>query len=296
MTHIIQWFLALSAALLISGCSVGEKSQNSRILKIAVNPWVGYTPLMYLDRKGRLKELGIELVFVGSLGENANLLSNHLVDGFAATQYEYLNYKDELDDIVPVFTIDRSAGADKILSNLSVEALKKEKRPIEVYLEFGSVNEDLFRAFVKKYGLQDKKFLFHHDPQTVIKQIKADPKRRVIVVSYEPYASLLEQNGIHEIASTADLDILIIDALFLEREKVLRCKERLKRLKTAFWEAKEVLDRDPRGFYRTVEPYIKGQSYEDFLKSCHGIRWLSEPDAQTKAALERQGIDTSWLL
>jgi NitT/TauT family transport system substrate-binding protein len=280
-----------------TGCDRATKSEtDKKPIKIAVNPWVGYTPLMYLNEKGTLKKLGFELVFVSSLGENANLLSNHLVDGFAATQYEYINYKDELDGIVPLFTIDRSDGADKIHANVSIDTLRKTDRPIDVYFEFGSVNEDIFNTFIQTYHLEKKKFKFHHDPQSVVASLNLKKGQIVIVVSYEPYSSILESRGIKEVASSHNLDILIIDALFSSVEKATKARHRFIELKKAFWEAQALLKRDPKPFYQVIRNYLENQSYEDFLKSLEGIQWLKEPDEKIRQRLKQQGIDTAYLL
>ncbi len=291
-------FFLLSFSLLFSfaGCRFGSDAPEHKIVKIAINPWVGYTPFMYLDQKGELKKLGFKLVMVSSLGENANLITNHLVDAFAATQYEFINYRDEMDGIVPLFPVDRSFGADKIHSNVGLAKLQGVDSPIDVYLEMGSVNDDLFRSFVKKYRLQKKSFRYHHDPQSVIQTLHADPSRIVVVVSYEPYSSILESHGIHEIASSRDLDILILDLLFADIERVPHFRERFAELKNAFWKAKEDLDADPEAFYRTIRKYLQGQNYTDFRRSLEGIMWLPTLDEAMKRRLNKQGIDTSHLL
>ena len=292
-------FLSLLPLLFLfalTGCRFGSDEPARKTVKIAVNPWVGYTPFMYLDATGELKKFKFELVMVSSLGENANLITNHLVDAFAATQYEFINYRDEMNGIVPLFPVDRSHGADKIHANVGLETLRSADRTIDVYLEMGSVNDDLFRAFVKKHRLQKKRFRYHHDPQSVIQTLEAEPGRIVVVVSYEPYSSILESHGIREIASSRNLDILIVDLLFADIGRIPDSKERFTELKNAFWQAKKRLDENPEGFYRTIRKYLQGQDYAAFRKSLEGIEWLPELDEATKERLKRQGIDTGHLL
>ncbi len=288
------WLLLLP--FFLSACFSGHSGSDAKPIKIAVNPWIGYTPFMYLHATGELEKLGFRLVLVSSLGENANLLSNHLVDGFAATQYEYLNYKDELKGIVPVFTIDRSNGADKVHSNVDIATLQKSDRPIHVYMEFGSCNEDIFKSFVRAYALKKKRFIYHHDPQSVIKNLSADPGKPVIVVSYEPFSTALQKHGIREVASSRNLDILIVDALFASVSDIRRRKARFLALKEAFWRAKRELDKDPRRFYGTVRNFLEGQDYASFQKSLGGIRWLEKPGPDIIDTLKKQGIDTGYLL
>ncbi|WP_353662754.1 hypothetical protein [Hydrogenimonas sp. SS33] len=251
---------------------------------------------MYLNETGELKKLGFKLVMVSSLGENANLITNHLVDAFAATQYEFINYRDEMQHVVPLFSVDRSYGADKIHSNVDIERLKKAERPIDVYLELGSVNDDLFKAFVLKYRLQSKKFIYHHDPQTVIQTLQNHPDKLIVVVSYEPYSSTLRRHGIKEVASSRNLDILILDLTYANLDLPKNRPERYRALKAAFWRAKAELDRHPRAFYNRIRKYLEGQSYDAFLKSLSGIQWLIELDESMKKRLNKQGIDTSHLL
>ena len=291
----VGWLLLLP--LFFFGCSPSDHADaRPDPIKIAVNPWIGYTPLMYLEATGEMQSLGFKFVLVSSLGENANLLSNHLVDGFAATQYEYLNYKDELETIVPAFTIDRSAGADKIHSNVDIATLQKSDRPIHVYMEFGSCNEDIFKSFVRAYALEKKRFVYHHDPQSVIKNLSAAPDKPVVVVSYEPFSTTLQKHGIREVASSRNLDILIVDALFASISDITEHRSRFLALKRAFWKARGELDKDPRRFYETVRNFLEGQDYASFQKSLDGIRWLEKPGPDIIETLKKQGIDTGYLL
>ncbi len=279
-----------------SGCQFFKAEESEpRLLKISANPWIGYTPLFYLDRTGELKKLGFELRMVHSLGDSPSLMSNGLVDAFAATQYELLSYREELPDVVPIFTIDRSAGADKIHSNLTIKELRNTKTPIQVFMEIGSVNQDLFYSFIKKYHLTHLHFHFHNDPQNLLAHLQYHPNEKIIVVSYEPFCSQLEQKGIPAIASSKNLDAFIIDAFFTRLDLLKRYPKKFERLKQAFWRAKKVLDSDPHTFYHSVYRYLNGQSYESFLKSLKGIEWLPSPSPQIKAYLQEQKIEISYL-
>lgn len=280
--------VALGLALL--GC--GPKKEDK--LRISTNPWIGYTPLAYVETKGWLENTNISLIWTVSLGENISLFANGRTHGFTATQYEALQFK-ENQHLKPYLLIDRSNGADTIHSNMDIEQIKKQSGQIETYFEINSVNDDLFNAFLQKHKLSKDNFKIHHADQGKISSIIAD-KTPILLISYEPYASAIEKKGFKKIDSTKTIDkIHIIDALFLD-ENVAKDRERdIKQLKEIFERAKKVLKENPKEYYGAVKGYLQGQSYEEFLASLNQIEWVENEEQNKKLSqyLKLQGIDSN---
>jgi NitT/TauT family transport system substrate-binding protein len=183
-------------------------------IRISSNPWVGFTPFIYAQEKGWFDRTHFRFVWQVDLTENVRLFERGFTQGFTATQYEMLHAKNP-SELVPVFLIDRSDGADVILSNQTVQALAATTGPIMVYLERDSMQSDLFNAFIHEYGLSDRKFVFINSAQKSMTEIKP-VKSPMILLSYAPYASQLLDNGFRPIASTKTLkSFSVIDALFV---------------------------------------------------------------------------------
>lgn len=266
------------------------------VIRISTNPWIGFTPFIYAQEKGWLEETPFRFVWLVDLGDNARLYERGFTNGFTATQYEWSHFKNNK-SIKPVFLIDRSAGADAIVSNRSIAQLRRQEGEVKVFLERGTMNEDFFNAFVRENALEGVAFTFIDQSQKQIVELEMqnDP---AVIVSYVPYLSQLLEGGYRTIASTRDMNsFFVIDALFMDEETVDGREEECKRLKEIFARAVERLRRDPQEYYGTIYGYLEGQSYEDFLASTRQIGWLYDrPDAKILRFLESQGIGTERLV
>lgn len=289
-------FIASSLLFVLAffgGCQ--NKSENYEI-RVSTNPWIGFTPFIYAQEKGWLKDSKFKFVWVVGLAENVTLYEKGLSHGFTATQYEYFNFKNR-EYLKPYFLIDRSNGADTILSNKTIDELKRSDKKIECYFELSSVNMDIFKAFVAQYGFDEKKFELKNSDQGNMAAIKANANP-MLLISYEPYASSIQNNGFKKISSTKELtDIQVIDAIFLDERIVKNNEEEVKRLKEVFGKATQRLKQNPKEFYETVKGYLENQTYEQFIASLDGIEWLNEKDSPKAVEfMQKQKIPTDKLI
>lgn len=273
--------------LLFSGCqSKGEMKE----IRISTNPWIGFTPFMYAQEKGWLKDSRFKFIWVVGLGENADLYNKGLSDGFTATQYEYFNFKNR-ENLKPYFLIDRSNGADVVLSNKTLDELKNMNEKIDCYFELGSVNSDIFRAFIAENGLNESKFILRNIDQAGLSQISSK-NGASILISYEPYATTIKKNGFKKISSTKELkSISVIDAIFIDEKAVAGNEKELQRLHDMFNKAVVSLKKDPKEFYETIKGYLENQTYEQFAATLEDIEWLDQTNSsKNKEYLQKQGI------
>ena len=284
--------LAIAIPLLwLGGCSEHDHKQ----LRIAANPWVGFTPIVYAQQKGWLDELDIKFLWVVGLEESIKLYKQGLADGFVGTQYEFYSLK-ERQDLQPYFLFDRSSGADVILSNVSLETLHQSER-IDAYLEITGLNKDLMQAFMAQYGMDCNKTLLHSsDPESLsLMKPGSDPS---LLIAYEPYATLIEANGFKRLASTREItQMMVIDALWLNKVSAEEHRGELEAFAQILQRAIERLHADPREYYDTVKSYLKNQSYEEFRSSLEGIEWINRtPPPEVMSFLKREGIPLGALI
>jgi len=265
-------------------------------IRISTNPWVGFTPFMYAEQKGWLKDTRFKFVWTVGLDENSKLYERGLTQGFTATQYELFNFKNR-DQIKPFFLIDKSYGADVILSNRSIDEIKNSEDKIEAHYELISVNEDMFKAFIAKYNIQKERFTIKNCDQGKMSSFVGSGSP-TLLISYEPYVTALTKKGFKRIASTKELDnIQVIDALFMEESAGVAAKKDIVKLKAAFDKAVKALQNDPKEFYSSIGGYLENQSYEEFMSSTKGIEWLNvNPPSKTVEYLKTQGIGVDRLM
>ncbi|MDP3267153.1 MAG: hypothetical protein Q8M39_10015 [Sulfuricurvum sp.] len=265
-------------------------------IRISSNPWVGFTPFMYAQEKGWLEETPFKFIWLVDLSDNARLFDKGFAQGFTATQYELMHFKNK-EELTTVFLIDQSYGADAILSNRSLEQLRKTDEKINVYLEMGSLNEDLFSAFTIEYGMDKNAFVFIDSSQKSMSSVR-ETLKPFIMITYEPYVSRMKAAGLKVIASTKTLTMFhAVDALFIKKSSLEEHRDDYVHLKNIFQRAQGQLRTNPREFYETIAGYLEGESYEDFLNSTHQIQWIgSDVPQHITQTLNNQNIPTDGLI
>lgn len=269
----VMWIIIVAMMLAASGFFYYLSHSDERQIHISSNPWVGFTPFIYAQEKGWLEKTPFRFMWLVDLSENARLYERGFTEGFTATQYELFHFK-EHSHIKPVFLIDRSAGADAILSNRPLKTFRTLHEPVTVYLEMGSMNEDFFNAFVRENGLQNVRFVLINTSQTSITRMSpAGPP--MMAISYAPYVSELTKKGFAAIASTETMkSFFVIDALYVDERSIVGRESEYRRLKEIFDRALEKFRTDPREYYETIRGYLEGQSYEEFMETTGQIEWL----------------------
>ena len=278
--------------LFITGCG---RTESEKEIKIATNKWIGYAPLFLANENGALKKLHFHLIQSVSLAEAMEVFSIGRADMVTTTQHEYFTLK-QTTSIKPVILLDRSNGGDMILSNTSLSQLQKAPR-IDVYLEVDSINSELFKSFAKAYHIDMNRTVFHNQDQQVIQNIKNDPHKPTMIVTYSPYDIPLIKKGFHTIASTKDSDIIVvIDALCAGDDIVKAYPHRLKSLKKAIDDAVLLIEKDPKTVYTKIKKYLGNITYEEFRDSLSMIKWINHPSDKIIQIIKKIGYEEDTIL
>ncbi len=288
-----QFFFVVSIIFLFSGCFHNAQKKE---LKISTNSWIGYAPLFYAKEKGYLKDLDINLVINVSLAEAADVFSVGRADMVTTTQHEYYSIKNTQNDIVPLILMDRSYGGDMILSNMSIKALKHTNK-IYAYLEIDSINSDILRDFIKNNSIDEKKIEFINQDQAQIQDIEDIKNRATIIVTYSPYDASLKQKGFKEIASTRDINsIVVIDALCGAKSLRVSEKERLKKLKKVIDKSIYEIQNNTKNSYSVVKSFLNNISYKEYLRALKTIKWTEKPSKKLLSRIKKLGYKKEYLI
>lgn len=282
-------FKQLCFLFLVSVSFIGCSSEKENPIVISTNEWIGYAPLFYANENRELDKLGFKLVKNVSLAEAANLYAVGKADIVTTTQHEYHTLQHETHDIVPVILMDRSNGGDMVLSNRSIARLQKSEK-IYTYLEIDSINQEILLDFMKHNNLDKNKIIFINRDQRQIQDIRNDPTKDILIVTYSPYNLSLEQKGFKELASTKDINsIIVIDALCARQSIVKNDKKRLKALKKVLDKAIDDIMQDPKASYEKVAKYLSNISYEEYLDSLAQIKWINKPSKELLNYIRKYG-------
>ena len=279
--------------MMFDGCSLSHKEP----LRISANLWIGYTPLFYIKERGWLKEYNIELVNVVSLHENMQLYAVGNVDLFTGTQYEYHRMKKEYPNLYPLILLDRSIGGDVVMSNRTIEELKRSEQKIDAYLEVDSVNSELLHAFLKQSGIDTSKLCVHNlDPESISKlQMQESP---VLLVTYAPYDSALKHKGYKIVADSNSLSsqFQIFDAIYGDQSVLEKYADEIEVLNRLLAKALKDLRKDPKRYYTYVRHYLQQERYDAFRDALERIEWIyADRSEQLFEQLHRQNLPVNYL-
>lgn len=284
-------FFVLLIVLLIITISyftyIHTKSPNT--ITIGITTWIGYTPLIYADKKGWLDDIKVDLTMSSSLGENKQLFEYGYIDILAATQYEFQRLNK--DHNLSIFKLlDRSNGGDVIMSNKTIDEIK-DSTEIYVYLEIDSINKIMLEDFMHKFNIPKNNIILINKSQELINIDRQNTQdKTILIVTYIPHNFRHEKNGFKETMSTKCVDdILVVDTLISSKDYIDNHKVQLDKLSKLIDKAIEVFNTNPKEYYATISPNIK-ISYEEFLKSSICIKWINIDNEKIKKKLEKYRI------
>ena len=264
--------ISLISIIFLTSCVNDKKDK----LRVVTSNWIGYTPLFYAREKGLLDKLNIQLLSVVSLSESLHTYKSKHADIFLGTQYEYQEIFKKDSQVVPIMLLNKSDGGDVVMSNLTLEEIKKEDKQIDVFLELSSVNSLVFDDFITKHNIKNKNFNYVNKDQSFIVQQK-EFKNPTIVISYNPYNITLEKNGLKTLETTKDnIEILIVDAMFTTNDILIKYKDELKELKKIIDIAIDDLEKDEKAYYDLIKDYLYDTSFEEFQQSLSNIKWINK--------------------
>ncbi len=265
-TKILGLLLSL---FLLFGCT--HKIKKPMVL--SANLWIGYAPLYYAYEKDWFRENGIKFVTTISLGQTLEYYKKGSFDLFAGTNYEYMEAKKVVKDLVGIKILDISKNGDLIYSNKTIDELKKSQK-IDVYLEVKSINSMLLDKFTERYGL--KKGQLNLINNRIDSNIKMKMKKNsIIIVTYKPYDKNLKKVGYKVVATAHSLKFTIFDALFVSQKYISKHREKITKLKNLFDKALEVLRKNPYDFYMTINKYFYYKTFAAFKKDLSSISFKS---------------------
>lgn len=285
--------ISLISIIFLTSCVNDKKDK----LRVVTSNWIGYTPLFYAREKGLLDKLNIQLLSVVSLSESLHTYKSKHADIFLGTQYEYQEIFKRDNQVVPIMLLNKSDGGDVVMSNLTLEEIKKEDKQIDVFLELSSVNSLVFDDFITKHNIKNKNFNYVNKDQSFIAQQK-EFKNPTIVISYNPYNITLEKNGLKTLETTKDnIEILIVDAMFTTNDILIKYKDELKELKKIIDIAIDDLEKDEKAYYDLIKDYLYDTSFEEFQQSLSNIKWINKNiDQNILDSLKEHNFPTKELL
>jgi NitT/TauT family transport system substrate-binding protein len=203
------WRLLLLAGIagLLSACQPPPASP----LKVGMNAWVGYDPLVLARDKGLLDRRQVKVIELSSSSDTLRHFRNGLLDAAALTLDESLRLADEGVDLRIVGVLSTSAGADVVM------ALPEIREPAQLRGREIAVEQTTVGALMLQRLLQAAR-LQHHEVR--VRNMEASQHLAALrsgrvdaAVTYEPLAGAMRAEGYVNLFDSRQMPGDIVDVL-----------------------------------------------------------------------------------
>lgn len=247
-------------------------------LRVAVNPWVGYDPLVLARERGLTDPARLKVIELMSNTESQRALRNGLVDAAALTLDEALRLADSGVPLRIVAVLSVSHGADAVLAQAGIDgpAALKGKR---IVLEETAVGALVLDRLLASGGLRRDEVRTLHieaaQQEAVLQGGRADA-----VITFEPIRSRLLARGYHVIFDSSRMPGEIVDVLAVRADLPAAHTHAL----LAAWEAgrRSLLD-EPQAAAMILAADSE-LSADAYLATLDGLRLLTPADSAAKLA------------
>jgi NitT/TauT family transport system substrate-binding protein len=210
-----QFMLSL-ASLAITPSLSGCAWLSNQPIAIAGHVWVGYEPTFLARAQGWLDNQQVSLLETHSSSESMHALATGKVQGAMLTLDEVLRARAAGLPLSVVMVFDVSAGADIVLAHYDIQTILDLKGE-RIGFEQSSVGELLLAIVLNQAGLSKQDVTLV--PLPVEQQFEAWRNNEVdAVISYEPTASKMLNQGAVRLFDTTQTSNLIVDVLAIRTD------------------------------------------------------------------------------
>ncbi|MCU0764159.1 MAG: ABC transporter substrate-binding protein [Hydrogenophaga sp.] len=263
---------ALAASLLLAGCQPAPVAP----LKVGMNSWIGYDPLVLARDGDWIDRSQVKVVELSSSSETLRSFRNGLIDAAALTLDEALRLADEGQDLRVVALLDASAGADVVVARPGIDtpqALKGET----VAVESSTVGALMLYRLLQAGGLQaaDVTVL---NLEAGLHLEALTQGRAAAAITYQPLAGTLHREGFNTIFDSAGMRDELLDVLVVRSATLAQRPAQVDQLVAAWRDGLALLVRDPDNAAREL---ARGSDMtaEEYAATLDGLAFYSLSDS-----------------
>lgn len=246
-------------------------------LRVGVNPWVGYDPLVLARERDLVDPVRVRVVELGSNNESIRSLRNGVLEAAALTLGETLRLADEGVMLKIVAVLDTSHGADAVVAKPAVHsAADLVGRRIAV--ESSAAGALMLSRLLAAGGLRFD--------QVEVVWVEAAQHENILgsglaeaVITFEPMRSRLVAAGAHVIFDSRQMPDEIIDVLAVRASVLDERRDDVIELLASWERGRRALEEDPTGAAALLAPGT-GLSIAEYLAAFEGLtlRGLGDMD------------------
>ncbi|MDQ6967845.1 MAG: ABC transporter substrate-binding protein [Mariprofundaceae bacterium] len=280
MKALFRFIILALIATMFSACSSDEPKP---LLKVGLNQWVGYQPMLLARSLGFYDKKQIKLAELPSTTDAIHLLQAGELDAAALTLDEALLVIDHGTALTVVLVFDSSEGADVLIARPNIKHLQalKGKR---IGVESSAVGNMMLHSILKKAKLNEQDV--HIVYLTLDEHVSAYKNGEVdAVITFEPSRTHLLKMGGHELFTSRMIPNLIIDVLAVRTDQLQKQHANIQTLIDGYYKARHQMATKTADAMQRMAPSV-GMTPTELQASFKGLKLPSL--AENKALFSGQ--------
>nr|WP_306441641.1 ABC transporter substrate-binding protein [Methyloversatilis sp. XJ19-49] len=263
----------LAACLALAACSDPPELP----LRVGVNPWLGYDPLVLARERGLTDPADLRIVELESSSESARQLRNGLLEAAGLTLAEAIELAGSGVDIKVVAILSLSKGADAVVAKpgfASAAALKGAR----IGMENSALADVMLQRLLEAGGLQRDAVSLFRLP-LVEHEVALTRGRVDAVITFEPVVSSLVAAGYRVLLDSADMPGEVVDVLVIRSDALGARPAQVRALLRAFEDGRLALVAQPQEAARTLAAGTDLDTVS-YLRALENVRMLTLEDSK----------------
>lgn len=267
-----QWLQRSGLALLgavtapwLAGCQPVPAAP----LKVGMNTWVGYDPLILARERGLIDAQAVKVIELMSSSETLRNFRNRQLDAAALTLDEVLRLADEGFEPRVICLLSESAGADVVMARADVRT-PAQLRGRTVAVEATTVGALMLQRLLQAAGLQPT--------DITVMNVEANQHAALLrggridaAVSYEPLAGQLRAQGFTALFDSGQMPGDIVDVLVVRAEALETQPQAVQALLAGWQRGLQAVQQAPVESARVLAPGadLSPEAYEATFRGLH---------------------------
>ncbi len=285
----LRAFVAGLALTLLAGC--GEAPQLP--LRVGLNPWVGYDPLVLARERGLFDPSDLRVVELETSSESARQLRNGLIEAAGLTLPEAVELAAAGIDVRVVAVLSLSRGADAVLARPGIGSADR-LRGGRIGLEDTALAAIMLQRLLETGGLRRDEVSLVMLP--VVEHESALKAGRVdAVITFEPVISRLSSDGFVVVLDSANMAGEVVDVLAVRADALQARPHQVQVMLDAFEAGRREMLAHPKeaaaalaaGADLSVDAYAMALSRLNFYSAEQSRALLASPSESPVLGLAR---------
>ncbi|WP_374406472.1 ABC transporter substrate-binding protein [Hydrogenophaga sp.] len=242
-------------------------------LKVGLNPWVGYDPLVLARDKSLLDARKVKVVELSSSSDSLRQFRNGQLDAAALTLDEALRLADAGEDIRIIAVLSMSAGADVVMARQDIRS-PADLRGRHIAVERTTVGALMLQRLLQAGGLaMGDVFVHNMEASQHLSALRSGLVEAA--VTFEPLAGTMRVEGFRSVFDSRQMPGEIADVIVVHARTLASRPDQVLELARGWRRGLEVFQKEPQLSAELLSAGVD-LSPADYLSTLKGLRFVDD--------------------